>query len=154
MNVVPPTPEEQVSFLRNFQRLLSEGQFTASYKLALLHAIADLCVENGDDYGGQLNLNVDDLARKFIELYWQQCRPFEIGGQSTGLVLRQNTGKPASIISKIAFAQNSSGSSLFRLKQTTPDLWSSLLAGVRRTVVEMPLWKLPCFILSDTEHPI
>ena len=28
----PPTPEEQVLFLRNIQRLLAEGQFVASYK--------------------------------------------------------------------------------------------------------------------------
>jgi hypothetical protein len=40
-----PTPERQVEFLRNIQRLLAEGLFTASYKFALLHAIADLAVE-------------------------------------------------------------------------------------------------------------
>ena len=38
----PPTPDEQVRFLRNVQRLLAEGQFTASYKFALVHALADL----------------------------------------------------------------------------------------------------------------
>jgi hypothetical protein len=39
-----PTPEEQVQFLRNIQRLLAEGPFVASYKFALVHALADLAV--------------------------------------------------------------------------------------------------------------
>src|SRR5690349_14055474 len=42
-----PLPEEQVRFLLNVQRLLSEGTFTASYKFAMLLAIADLAVEMG-----------------------------------------------------------------------------------------------------------
>ena len=73
MTAVPPTPEEQVLFLRNIQRLLMEGQFTASYKFALLHAIADLCVLKADDSGAALDLDVKDISEKFIELYWQQC---------------------------------------------------------------------------------
>ncbi len=93
MTVMPPTPEEQVLFLRNIQRLLVEGQFTASYKFALLHAIADLCVLKGDDSGAPLDLDVKDIGEKFIELYWQQCRPFQLGDQSTGIVLQQNTGR-------------------------------------------------------------
>jgi hypothetical protein len=34
-----PTPEEQVQFLRNMQRLLAEGLFVASYKFGLVHAL-------------------------------------------------------------------------------------------------------------------
>jgi hypothetical protein len=44
MTWAAPTPEEQVQFLRNVQRLLAEGLFTASYKFALVHALADLAV--------------------------------------------------------------------------------------------------------------
>ena len=76
----PPTPEEQVLFLRNIQRLLAEGQFVASYKFALLHALGDVCVLKGDDTGAPLELPVHNIAEKFIELYWQQCRPFVDGG--------------------------------------------------------------------------
>ena len=47
-----PTPEEQVLFLRNIQRLLAEGQFVASYKFALLHALADLAVDEGRRFRG------------------------------------------------------------------------------------------------------
>ena len=44
-------PQQQLEFLSNVQRLLSEGQFTATYKYALLLAIADICVEDGEDVG-------------------------------------------------------------------------------------------------------
>ena len=46
----PPSPEAQVRFLSQLQRLLSDGGRSASYKYALLLAIADISVEKGDDY--------------------------------------------------------------------------------------------------------
>ena len=88
-----PTPEEQVLFLRNVQRLLAEGSFVASYKYALLHALADLAVVKGEDTGAPLELTTREIAAKFIELYWRQCRPFQAGGAASGLVLQQNTGR-------------------------------------------------------------
>jgi hypothetical protein len=138
MVLTPPTPEEQVLFLRNIQRLLAEGQFTASYKFALLHAIADLCVLMGDDSGGELVLDVKDLSEKFIELYWQQSRPFELGGEKTGLILLQNKGTQAAIIRKIITAQEDFGGSLFRLKQTAPDLWMSLKMTLSEPSMKCP----------------
>ena len=46
-----PTPDEQVAFLGQIERLLSEGQFVATYKYALLVSIADLAVQLGRDDG-------------------------------------------------------------------------------------------------------
>lgn len=137
-----PTPEEQVQFLRNMQRLLAEGLFVASYKFALVHALADLAVLKGDDTGAPLEISTKDIAAKFVELYWRQSRPFQVGGETTGLILQQNTGKQAAIINKIAISQQDCGASLFRLKQSDPDSWAKLVADVDGVVQEMPLWKL------------
>jgi 5-methylcytosine-specific restriction endonuclease McrA len=138
-----PTPEAQVQFLRNVQRLLGEGLFVASYKFALLHALADLAVLKGDDTGAPLVLDTkDDIAPKFVELYWRQCRPFQVAGDPSGLVLQQNTGKQAAIISEIVDAQEAASASLFRLRQQAPDRWSALVADVEEVVRTMPLWKL------------
>ena len=138
----PPSPEMQILFLRNIQRLLEEGQFVASYKFALLHTIADLCVLTGDDSGAPLTLETQHIAEQFVVLYWQQCRPLEMGGAAANLVLQQNTGKQAAVISSIIQAQLDCGGSLFRLRQTAPERWSSLVANVSRTICVMPLWKL------------
>jgi 5-methylcytosine-specific restriction endonuclease McrA len=142
MSVSPPTPEEQIGFLRNVQRLLAEGLFVASDKFALLHALADLVVTKGDDTGAALTLGTEEVAEKFIELYWQQGRPLQVGGTGTGLVLRQNTGKQAAVIKNIIFAQNQCSGSLSRLRQSDPERWKRLVAGVSQTLCTMPLWKL------------
>ncbi len=137
-----PTPENQVQFLRNIQRLLAEGSFVASYKFALIHALADLAVLKGEDTGTPLDLNTKDIAVKFVELYWRQSRPFPVGGETNGLVLQQNTGGQAEIISHIMKAQDKCGTSLFRLKQEDSDHWSRLVNKVDKVICEMPLWKL------------
>ena len=46
------------------------------------------------------------------------------------------------MISKVITAQQDFGGSLFKLKQTAPNLWRSLKSSVKRVVNEMPLWKL------------
>ena len=137
-----PTPEEQVQFLRNIQRLLGEGLFVASYKFALVHALADLAVLKGEDNGSPLELDTKDIAEKFVELYWRQSRPYQIGDQASGLILQQNTGRQAAIISKIVDSQQECGASLFRLKQVASDRWSELVTEVDEVVRTMPLWKL------------
>src|ERR1035441_7705296 len=70
------SPEAQVQFLLKIQRLLGEGLFTATYKFALLMALADLSVELGDDSGAALEIDVDRIAGKFIEYYWRQTLPY------------------------------------------------------------------------------
>jgi hypothetical protein len=43
-----PSRDDHIQFLRDLQRLLEEGSFTATYKFALVHAIADLAVLRGN----------------------------------------------------------------------------------------------------------
>ena len=70
----------------------------------------DIAVLKGDDTGAPLDLYTKDIAEKFVELYWRQSRPFQVGGDTSGLVLQQNTGRQAAIISKIVQAQQECGS--------------------------------------------
>ena len=98
MNAVPPTPEQQIEFLVNIQRLLSEGSFVATYKYALLLALADLSIEKGQDDGGVLTFTTDEIAEKIIGYYWRQCLPFGSAIASEPTVLKQNTGQTASIL--------------------------------------------------------
>jgi len=135
-----PTADEQVKFLRCIQRLLSEGMFVASYKYALLHALTDLAVIKGHESGAPLELQTREIAERFIDLYWRQTRPF-MSRESAGEVLKQNTGRQAAIISRIAEAQDECGGSLARLKLNGPR-WNALIREVDRVVCVMPLWKL------------
>jgi len=67
-----PSPEEQIEFLVKIQRLFSEGSFVATYKFALLQALADLSVEKGDYSGETLPVKIKEIAEKFIQHYWRQ----------------------------------------------------------------------------------
>ena len=73
-----PSPEQEVEFLVNMQRLLTEGQFVATYKFALLLALADIAVEDGADDPATLAITTRSLAEKFIAYYWRQATPWEL----------------------------------------------------------------------------
>jgi hypothetical protein len=90
-----------------FERLLSEGQFVATYKYALLVAIANLAVQLGADDGSEPGLPIRFIAEQFIELYWRQCAPYgALGADGAAAVLIQNTGQQAAIVSIVAGLQN------------------------------------------------
>jgi hypothetical protein len=47
--------------------LLSDGLFTATYKYALLSALADLSIEHGDDSSEALQLSLFAICEEFFE---------------------------------------------------------------------------------------
>jgi hypothetical protein len=87
----PPSPEAQLQWLKKLQRLFSEGEFTATYKFALLIALADLAVERGNDDGEPLHLTFREIAVKFVEPYWQQTAPY-VRGTDSAVLLAADSG--------------------------------------------------------------
>ena len=69
-----PTPNEQLKFLKHIQQILQSGTFTSTYKFALLISITRLAIEQGQDTGAALHLEYQDIAEKFIDLYWKQSQ--------------------------------------------------------------------------------
>ena len=134
----PPAAAEQLAFLDRVQRLLDSGRFTATYKFALFLALAELAVERGDDSGATLRLSLDDIATRFLGLYWQQATPYAANGAMT--VLQQNTGQQAAIIGLVGNARANISPDLEVVKRR-PE-WPGVLAQARSTVVTMPLKKL------------
>ena len=135
-----PDPERQVQFLFNVQRLISDGSFVATYKFALLLALADLAVERGDDTTESLPLDTRDLAEKFVDLYWRQSPPW-IPDRSGVTRLAQATGQEAEVLTRVAAAHEQFQGSLPRLRRDKA-AWGRLLRSVARTIKVMPLWKL------------
>lgn len=136
-----PTPQAQLDFLKNTQRLLSEGTFTATYKYALLLALADVCVERGEDTGGTFAVQTSWLAERFITYYWRQSKPYvsPIASAEPAL-LRQNTGQQAAVLSALT-QLTGAGVSLSEI-QRSPKKWTGLVGEIARIVRVMPLWKL------------
>lgn len=137
-----PTAEQQLKFLTNLQRLLSEGQFVATYKYALLLALADIAVESGNDLEDTLTISTKQIAEKFIQYYWRQVVPYVSRNDPTaGQVLRQNTGSQAAIIRQVLQARRQFDDSLVDA-QRDPQAWKTLVREVDQVVRQMPLWKL------------
>jgi hypothetical protein len=139
-----PSPEDQIRFIANIERILSEGSFVATYKYALLVALVELAIERGDDSNRALALPIHAIADKFAELYWRQAAPYEADESSgLGLVLHQNQGKQASAILLLARLRNdlqARRSTLAEARRTAE--WTQLVRQMRSLVEKMPLWKL------------
>jgi hypothetical protein len=135
-----PTPAEQIAFLGNIERLLSEGQFVATYKYALLVAIANLAVQLGNDDGGELELPLRAIAEQFIELYWRQCAPYgALNMNGAPAVLIQNAGQQAAIVAIVANLQ-SRHRTLMDAK--TSAAWAGAVTQTTQLITRMPLWRL------------
>lgn len=135
---------DKVQFLRQFQELLAEGGFVATYKFALLQALADLSVEGDPKPDGSLRVPVEGIAEKFIEYYWNQARPFRDS------VLRQNTKGQAEVVTLVREHRNRVGGRLARLQGGGRD-WQQLKRRVANVVVKMPLWRLQRIGNTDNE---
>lgn len=137
-----PTADQQLKFLTNLQRLLAEGQFTATYKYALLLALADIAIESGDDSGDAFMVQTKQIAEKFIRYYWRQVVPYiPRSDPASGEVLRQNTGSQAAIIRRVMQVRHQFRGSLANAQRNT-NSWKSLVRNIDQVVREMPLWKL------------
>jgi len=136
----PPSPEAQVRFLSQLQRLLSDGGRSASYKYALLLAIADISVEKGDDSGAPLRISTRELAERFIRYYWRQAVPYApLGGE--GVVLKQNTDRQAAVVNAVVEAHAVFEGSLAAATRDRR-AWKKLVTRVASVVKGMPLWRL------------
>lgn len=143
--VPPPSADQQLAFLAKLQRLFAEGDFTATYKFALLTALSDLAVEHGRDDGASLTVSIRAIAQRFISLYWRHTSPYGSGRHgSSSAVLSQNLGGQAAVISAIGVFRKSTGISSFVQARTHQD-YEGLVTRVSSTVAAQPLKYLQNF---------
>jgi 5-methylcytosine-specific restriction endonuclease McrA len=135
----PPSAEAQLAFLAKLQRLFAEGDFTATYKFALLIALADLAVEFGRDDASELTLSTRQLGERFIHLYWRHAIPYGAGrlGAQPG-VLVQNAGAQAAVVSAIASFRAAVPDASPQAAARHPT-YTSLVSAVSQTVSAQPL---------------
>lgn len=139
MNVPTPSAEAQLTFLTKIQRLFAEGDFTATYKFALLMTLADLAVELGADDDAALPLSNRQIAERFIQLYWRHAVPYGTGslGAEPG-VLIQNAGTQAAVLTAIANFRAASRANTVQQARADPS-YQALLSKVATVVSAQPL---------------
>lgn len=138
-------------FLSNVQRLLAEGDFQATYKYALLAALADLAVELGADDERTLELTVRQIGARFIEFYWRHATPYGVGrAETTPGVLVQNKGVQAAVVTGILEFRQRTGM-VTELKARTHPGYAALVSDISDTVSKQPLNFLQNFGGSTNE---
>lgn len=137
--VTSPSAESQLAFLAKLQRLFTEGDFTATYKFALLISLADLAVELGSDDDSELIISNRRIAERFVQLYWQHATPYGIGrpGLMPG-VLVQNVGAQAAVLTAIADFRAEAGIATHQQAKSLP-AYRALVSKVAATVSSQPL---------------
>ena len=132
--------KKQIDFIQYLSRLFKEGDFSATYKFALLQTLADISVERAIEE--RMVVSVRDITEKMVEHYWRQAKPFGGGEQN---YLLQNAGKQSKFIKEIINLQNN-GETLNSLMGSNKN-WKKLITSLRPTVINGPLWRLQ--ILSN-----
>jgi 5-methylcytosine-specific restriction endonuclease McrA len=137
--VSSPTAEAQLAFLAKIQRLFAEGDFTATYKFALLISLADLAVEVGSDDGAELFLTNRQIAERFVQLYWRHSIPYGTGRKDTQPgVLVQNLGDQAAVLTAICQYRASTPGITIQQARTESG-YAALLTKVAAVVSAQPL---------------
>ncbi len=131
--------------------LLDQGKKSASYKLAVLMALMDHCLERTARRGVEADsITTRELDERVIGLYWTQAESFQ---PSTGAarVLRQGTsssrgGTGASILDSVvefrAHHPTTRTQTPTRARLAHPEAWRALVDEVERTLILMPIPKL------------
>ncbi len=133
--------------------ILRTGRRTATYKLATLSALIDYCEENAplDDSCAAIDVPIDDLADRVIEMYWRQVQPDE-----DGQVLHQSS-ESATILKEVRALRDHADSlskkrcpSAKAAQIRDKDKYEKTRRAVRRVLIEQPLPKLQH--LSGSSH--
>ncbi|WP_462174161.1 HNH endonuclease [Pseudoalteromonas xiamenensis] len=102
MTVQNLSAELQLQFISYIQRLVAEGEFSATYKFALLNAIADICIETPQNgFSRKLEIPFTRIIEKMIQLYWDQASLYNMNDSETPNILYQNSASQVKIIKTI-----------------------------------------------------
>ena len=132
--------DSPVSFATKLMELIREGRTTTSYKYALLLALIDLCQESVGRHGGPTgSVTTRQVARRVVEIYWQQTR---IHGK-TGRVLRQFNRQQRSILDIILAFRDQIGllanATVHKAFAKNPDLFENMLDEIEGILIRYPI---------------
>lgn len=142
-------PADPLELGQKLVAILEGGRRTATYKLAVLVALLDLAVESVPaDANAEVDISLDDLTDRVIELYARQLRPLD------GHRLRQSTDGRGVIFNVVATLGSSNvGPRVSGLRVGGPhdsDAYRAAHSTVKRTLVRYPLKLLQNLTSGDT----
>jgi 5-methylcytosine-specific restriction endonuclease McrA len=152
------TTGTDAGFAERLLEVIDSGRRTATYKLALLLALVDLCARHSDHEGrSPSELHTRDLAEQVAELYWPQVAPFRVHRSPEALDLRQISNKRSTIIDALRSfrleSESSGANSLWLARQRLRASYEAVITRIERTLAEQPLPRLQTVGSSETVFP-
>ena len=144
-----------MGFAERLLEVIDSGRRTATYKLALLIALLDLCARHSDADGRAPELlYTRDIAEHVAVLYWPQVIPYLVPGVGTAVELRQITLPRAAIIAAVSTfrrAAAAAGATSWNLaRERLPAAYQAMLDQVEVTIAEQPLPRLQAVGSTNT----
>ena len=148
---MPEPDTDPLALGRRIIDILQSGKMTSTYKLAVLHALIDCCMERvPDDQHASVDVPLDELTYRVIELYWPQTRPL---AWNEDRPLRQ-ASEASEILNAICEFRKESDAGANKLladaKRDTVEVYANAFKKVKRTLVRYPL-RLLQNIPGDTD---
>jgi hypothetical protein len=85
----------EAGFAERLLEVIDSGRRTATYKLALLMALLDLCTCRSDAHGRAPGLlHTREIAEQVDAIYWPQVIPYRLPDSGDAIELRQITPSP------------------------------------------------------------
>jgi hypothetical protein len=134
-------------FAERLLEVIDSGRRTATYKLAVLLAMLDLCARRSDTRGRAPRvLYTRDIAEQVASLYWPQVIPYLVPGAASAEVLRQISLPRAAIVAAVSSfrsAAKAAGATSWQLaRPRLPGAYRTRLDQVEVIVAEQPLPRL------------
>jgi hypothetical protein len=132
-------------FAERLLEVIDSGRRTATYKLALLMALLDLCARRGGLDGRPPRvLHTREIAERIVAIYWPQMMPY--GRGPAVIELRQITAQRSAITGAVLefrrAAEAAGVTSLSRARQRLPSAYAQMLDRVEVAAAEQPLPRL------------
>jgi hypothetical protein len=134
-------------FAERLLEVIDSGRRTATYKLAVLLAMLDLCARRSDTRGRAPRvLYTRDIAEQVASLYWPQVIPYLVPGAASAEVLRQISLPRAAIVAAVSSfrsAAKAGGATSWQLaRPRLPGAYRTMLDQVEVIVAGQPLPRL------------
>lgn len=148
----------RLGFAERLLEVIDSGRRTATYKLALLLALIDLCSRLSDQDGGAPSvLYTRDIAEQVAAIYWPQVIAYKAPGGAEAVVLSQISLPKAAIVSAVRrfreLAETAGATSLHLARLRLPAEHAEMVDRVEVTVANEPLPRLQAVGKANASFP-
>ena len=140
MDTKPQSDIDPLALGRQIIDILVTGKKTSTYKLATLYALIDCCIERvPDNPAASIDVPLDDLTARVIDLYWPQSRRLKWNADRP---LRQ-AAEGSEILDAVTDLRDTAHAGtnmpLADAISRAPDIYAQTFKKVKRTLVRYPL---------------